>query len=173
MILKGKHLCWSLFLIKLQAWRSAVLFKKRLHYCCFPANIIKFLRTAFCMEHLRWLFLKMVEFLRNCISIRGICTKEFIRNPRLCFNSLRRDLYRGIYNLGQVLGDTFTKLSKKGFSMDCFTADFLRLFTKNGQNLALLWAPGYSPSNPGISEIFKSFGNSWGNSNIHSVVIII
>ena len=129
MILKGKHLCWSLFLIKLQAWRSAVLFKKRLHYSCFPVNIIKLLRTAFCMEHLRWLFLKMVEFLRNCISIRGICTKEFIRNPSLCFNSLRRELYRRIYNLGQVLGDTFTKLSK-GFSMDCFTLIFCDFLPK-------------------------------------------
>ena len=131
MILKGKHLCWNLFLIKLQAWRSAVLFKKRLHYCCFPANITKFLRTAFCMEHLRWLFLKMVQFLRNCISIRGICTKEFIRNSRLCFNSLRRDLYRRIYNFGQVVGDTFTKLSKIGFSMDCFTADFCDFLPKS------------------------------------------
>ena len=27
-ILTGKHLCWSLFLIKLQAWRSATLLKR-------------------------------------------------------------------------------------------------------------------------------------------------
>ena len=34
------------------------------------------------------------------------------------------------YNLGQGVGDKFTKLSKIGFSMDCFMADFLRLFTE-------------------------------------------
>ena len=32
-----------------------------------------------------------------------------------------------IYNLGQKGADKFTKLSKMGFSVDCFTADFLRL----------------------------------------------
>ena len=31
----GKHLCWSLFLIKMQAFR------------CFPVNIAKLLRAAF------------------------------------------------------------------------------------------------------------------------------
>ena len=28
-------------------------------------------------------------------------------------------------NLGQKVGEKFTKLSKIGFSMECFTADFL------------------------------------------------
>ena len=42
-----KHLCWSFFLRKLQAWRSAFLLKKRLQYSCFPVNIAKFLRTIF------------------------------------------------------------------------------------------------------------------------------
>ena len=79
-ILTGKHQCRSLFLIKLQAWRSAALLKMRLHYCCFSVNITKFLRTAFCMEHLQWLLLKMVEFLRNSILIRVICTEGFIWN---------------------------------------------------------------------------------------------
>ena len=34
------------------------------------------------------------------------------------------------YNFGQEVGDKFTKLSKLGFCMDCFTADLLRLSTK-------------------------------------------
>ena len=33
--------------------------KKRLQHWCLPANIAKFLRTAFFMEHLWWLVLKM------------------------------------------------------------------------------------------------------------------
>ena len=44
-IFRGKHLCWSVFLIKLQA-------------CNFPVNITKFLRTAFFIKHLWWLLLK-------------------------------------------------------------------------------------------------------------------
>ena len=40
----GKHLCWSLFLVKLQS----------LQHGCFPVNTLKFLRTAFLIEHPRW-----------------------------------------------------------------------------------------------------------------------
>ena len=75
-----------------------------------------------------------------------------------------------------------TKLSEIGFSMECFTADFLQLLIKKRQNLAFGWIAGYSPSNPSISGIFlkgpnflsvKSFGNSLGNLYIHFLVIII
>ena len=38
----GKHLCWSLFLIKLQACKSI---EKRLKHWCFPLHVSKFLRT--------------------------------------------------------------------------------------------------------------------------------
>ena len=44
--LAGKPLGWSLFLIKLQAFRSATLLKKRLQHSCFPVNTSKFLRTG-------------------------------------------------------------------------------------------------------------------------------
>ena len=43
----GKRLCWSLFLINLQASRSATLLKKGLHGACFPVKTEKCLRTAF------------------------------------------------------------------------------------------------------------------------------
>ena len=39
-IFTGKHLCWSLFLIKLRA------FKNRLQHRCFPVTIAKFLRRT-------------------------------------------------------------------------------------------------------------------------------
>ena len=42
----GKHLCRSLFLIKLQA-RPVTLFKKRLWYRHFPVNFGKLLRAPF------------------------------------------------------------------------------------------------------------------------------
>ena len=56
-IFTGKHLCWSLFLIKLQAF---MLHKSRLHHRCFPVNIAKLLRTGFFLEYLLWLPLKKV-----------------------------------------------------------------------------------------------------------------
>ena len=40
----GKHLCYNLFLIKLQVYN---FIKNRLQRKCFPVTIAKFLRTAF------------------------------------------------------------------------------------------------------------------------------
>ena len=48
----GKHLCWSLFLIKLQVFRTITLLKRDSN-----TGIAKFLRTAFFVEHLWWLLL--------------------------------------------------------------------------------------------------------------------
>ena len=38
-----------------------------------------------------------------------------------------------MHNLGKNLVDKFTKLSKKTFSMEYFTADFFQFFTKKGK----------------------------------------
>ena len=46
-IFTRKHLCWRLFLIKLQVFRPATLLKRDFKDRCFPVNIAKFLRTAF------------------------------------------------------------------------------------------------------------------------------
>ena len=51
------------------------------------------------------------------------------------------------------------KLSKIGFSMECFTADFLQFFNKKRQNLTFGWTAGYSPLNPNISGIFLKLPN--------------
>ena len=63
------------------------------------------------------------------------------------------------YNLGQKVGDKFTKLSKIGFSVECFTADFLQFFNKKRQNLTFCWSAGYSPFNSNISGIFLKHPN--------------
>ena len=63
-IFKEKHLCWSLFLIKLQPLACNII-KKRLQHKFFSVNIEKFLRTVFSIEHLRWLILFWVDFLSN------------------------------------------------------------------------------------------------------------
>ena len=72
----GKHLNWSLFLIKLQTWRSATLLKKELRQSYFPINIAKFLRTVLEMEHMAasengW------KFLKNCdLNLDGFVQKN-------------------------------------------------------------------------------------------------
>ena len=63
------------------------------------------------------------------------------------------------HNVGQNVGDKFTKLSKISFSMKCFTADFLRFFTEKRRSLAFGWTAGYSPRNPIVLGIFLKFPN--------------
>ena len=65
-----------------------------------------------------------------------------------------------VYNYGQKVGDKFTKLNKTGFSMECFTADFLQFFNKKHQNLTFGWTTGYSKLNPNISGIFLKLPKS-------------
>ena len=45
-IFTGKHLCWSLFLIRLKDWRPAFPLEKRLQHSCFSVNIAKCLKAA-------------------------------------------------------------------------------------------------------------------------------
>ena len=54
----GKHLCQSLSFNKVAGLRPVTLLKKRLWHRCFPVNFVKYLRTPFFTEHLRWLLLK-------------------------------------------------------------------------------------------------------------------
>ena len=50
-IFTGKHLCWRLFLIKLQAFQTYNFIKMRLQHRCLPVNIAQFLRTAFFLKN--------------------------------------------------------------------------------------------------------------------------
>ena len=65
----GRHLCQSLFLIKLQA--SGFIKKKDWHRC-FPANFAKFLRTPFLTKHLRWLLLKWLSCMIRNIMLHAL-----------------------------------------------------------------------------------------------------
>ena len=60
----GKHLCQSLFFIKVAGLRVATLLKKRLWHRCFPVNFVKFLRALFFTEQLQWLLLS-ISFLSS------------------------------------------------------------------------------------------------------------
>ena len=57
------------------------------------------------------------------------------------------------YNLRQKVGDKFTKLSKIGFSMDCFTADFWGFFNENVR----IWLSGGRLSTRHQIQAFQGF----------------
>ena len=85
-----QHLCWSLFLIKLQPSGLKLFLKKKLQHRCFPLNFVKFIRTPFFTEHLQMTASEIcwVSFLRisfclfgqicfgKCKSQNFICLKE-------------------------------------------------------------------------------------------------
>ena len=75
---KGKHMCLSLFLIKLQVLCLQHFLKKGAWHMCFLVNFAKFLRTPLLTEQLRGLLLI-------------ICVKEH------CVKSARIWSYTGLY----------------------------------------------------------------------------
>ena len=58
------------------------------------------------------------------------------------------------YNLGQKVGEKFTKLSKTSFSMKCFAAAFLHFFLQKTSKLGF-WVGGWV--SPIKSEHFRDF----------------
>ena len=72
-IFTGKHLRWSIFVIKLQALRAAILLQNRLQHSCFPVNIVKFLGTPILNKICEWLLLKMF-FKKAVLKNFGIFT---------------------------------------------------------------------------------------------------
>ena len=66
--------------IEKQLCRPATLLKKRLWHRCFPVNFVKFLRTLFFIEHLRWLLL--------IISDRGMTIGIQLKKYRLKSHNL-------------------------------------------------------------------------------------
>ena len=78
-----KHLCQSLFLIKLQT-QTCNFIKKRLWYRCFPMNFVKLLRTPFLTEHLRCLasFYKETVMLQNDILQKIVWYSSSTSSPK-------------------------------------------------------------------------------------------
>ena len=64
-IFAGKHLRWSLFLINLQSFGPATLLKRNSDKGAFLCILQKFLRTAYFIDHFRWLLLPFTTTFRN------------------------------------------------------------------------------------------------------------
>ena len=78
-IFTGKHLCWSLFLIKLQAYK---FIEKRLQNWCFPLHVRKFLRTSILKnisERLLVIILLVQQFICFRMSIYNYKEKLIFR----------------------------------------------------------------------------------------------
>ena len=61
------------------------------------------------------------------------------------------------FNPGQKVGDKLTKLSKTGSSMECFTSDFLRFFTKKCQ----IWLLGGRLGTRHQIQAFQGFSGNF------------
>ena len=82
--IRRKHLCQSLIFNKVAGLRpEKSLLKRRLWHRRFPANFVKFQRSPFFIEHLRWLLLNTKK--------NDEISEIFERNFRKCV--LHQDIY--------------------------------------------------------------------------------
>ena len=76
-IFTGKNLCWSLFLIKLQAFSPSDFTKKRIQHRCFPVNNAKFLRKTILKNLCERLLLRTEEHLCSRTLLNGCFWQRF------------------------------------------------------------------------------------------------
>ena len=83
----GKHLSWSLFLIKLQPL-NLQLYYKETPTQVFPCEYCKILRAPFFIEHLKWLLLKKHFLLLNVLISISFQSRSVVRNSnkKITFN---------------------------------------------------------------------------------------
>ena len=67
--------------------KSCNFIQKRFQHSCFPVNIAKFLRTAFFIEHLRWLLLSLINTKRYRNDQRsGFVLLSLLLNLNIFYN---------------------------------------------------------------------------------------
>ena len=102
-IFTEKHLRRILFIVKFQSFRPATLLKRNSNLRCFPVSIAKFLRTAFFIEHLRWLLLPFTTTFRNYYWKDRLVILFTLTHPskrlNTCFElDIRKGRYQGLWN---------------------------------------------------------------------------
>ena len=73
-IFTGRHLCWCLFFNEYAGLNACNFIKNRLQHKFFPVKFVKFLRTLFFTEHVRWLFLEISYELSLSLSLLHLRT---------------------------------------------------------------------------------------------------
>ena len=99
-IFAGKHLRWSLFLIKLQV-QTCNFIKKRLQHGCFSGEFVKFLRASFFTEQLRQLLTAVFYF-----TVNGTLLSVFLLDLKHRHRKKRR------LERNKVISKTFQQLIK-------------------------------------------------------------
>ena len=91
-VFTGKHLCWSLFLIRLHAWRPTVLLK-RCTSAGFFLEYYKIFKNCFFVEYPWWLLLAIVK---TCIDDASY-NSYFLRLSHNFFSRLN------VFNQGVII----------------------------------------------------------------------
>ena len=73
----GKHLCCSLFLIKLRTYACNFI-KRRLQHRCCPVNIAKFFRTVFLQNYSGGYFFKSENMYCCNIQVSNLCCEIYL-----------------------------------------------------------------------------------------------
>ena len=69
--------CSQMF-FKIDVLKNFAIFTgRRFQHSCFPVNIAKFLKTAFFIEHLRWLLLSLINAKRYRNDLNWLCSTVF------------------------------------------------------------------------------------------------
>ena len=92
----------------------------------------------------------------RCQSIPTSCAHSMLSSSPCIKCSFFQAFFN--YNLGQGVGDKLTNLSKIGFSIECFTADFFAIFYQKVSKIGF-WVDGWV-----LAAIFFKFPNflrSW------------
>ena len=111
----GKHLCQSLFFNKVAGRSPAILLKKRLWHRCFPVNFVKFLRTPFLTEHLRWLLLYQEKLNDDNLDWKNIYFLLRIVTKDSKLRAFQSELLNNVFYLNKML----FKFGKIGSSLCC------------------------------------------------------
>lgn len=103
------------------------------------------------------------KFLQN-ISARDCSFSSFssLKPTTLQLSLLSSYFLRNVrksYNLGQILEEKLTKLSKVDFLLECFSVDLFSIFWHNSQNLSFGLPVGQSFPVPTISGILLKLLN--------------
>ena len=94
MIFTGKHLCWSLFLLK--------FIQNRLQRRCFPVNFAEVLRIAIFIEHLWWLLECRVITMKQVQVASAAFLRRFFRKIFLNSWSIGRRISTAESDLSRV-----------------------------------------------------------------------
>ena len=123
----GKHLCWSLFLIKLQAVRLVQLIKKRLQIKGFPVSFGKNFKNTFLREYHRWLLLKGLDKWKQKLFLQN--SKFSHPNCPTTHTSTQRLLLLPVTNMKHYLNENITVTkTKQMLQIKQHQYDYLQIF---------------------------------------------